>query len=44
MIIRQLKRNAGYNLKKTWLKVVIVVEAILWILIVFAWIANTAVR
>jgi hypothetical protein len=40
-ILHQMKRNACYNLKKTWLRVVIQVEAILWALIAVAWIVST---
>jgi L-alanine-DL-glutamate epimerase-like enolase superfamily enzyme len=35
-IFQQMKRNARYNLKKTWLKVIIQVEAALWALIALA--------
>jgi hypothetical protein len=43
-ILQQLKRNARSNLKKTSLRVVIWIEAILWTLIAFAWIISRTVR
>jgi hypothetical protein len=40
-IIKRMKRNARYNLKKRFLRVLIQVEAVLWLLIAVAWIVKT---